>query len=65
MQPPDSKPPLFTTNGTDPEAERSEPFKRVGCTILTALVVLFLVISVVYFITGVTAMGFEFWQTMR
>lgn len=65
MQPPDSKPSLFTTNGTDPQAERSEPFKRIGCTILTALVVMLLVFSVIYFITGVAAMGLEFWQSMR
>jgi hypothetical protein len=61
----DTKPPLFTANGSDPAAERSEPFKRIGCTVLTALVVLILVISVIYFITGLASMGVTFWQTMR
>jgi hypothetical protein len=65
MEPPESKVPLFTTNGTDPEEERSEPFKRAGCTALTVLVVLVLVICVIYFITGIAAMGVSFWQTMR
>jgi hypothetical protein len=65
MEPTDSKVPLFTANGTDPEVEKSEPFKRAGCTALTALVVLLLVFCVIYFITGVAAMGLTFWQTMR
>ncbi len=65
MEPTDSKIPLFTTDGTDPVEEQSEPFKRVGCTILTALLVLFLVICVIYFITGIAAMGLNFWQAMR
>ncbi|MGA7669180.1 MAG: hypothetical protein WBW04_02080 [Nitrolancea sp.] len=65
MEPSESKIPLFTANGTDPSEERSEPFKRAGCTALTALVVLLLVICVIYFITGIAAMGLSFWQTMR
>lgn len=65
MEPPESKVPLFTANGTDPSQERDEPFKRAGCTALTALVVLVLVICVVYFITGMAAMGLSFWQAMR
>ena len=65
MEPSESKIPLFTANGTDPAKERSEPFKRAGCTALTALVVLLLVICVIYFITGIAAMGLSFWQTMR
>ena len=63
--PSESKTPLFTANGSDPAAERSEPFKRAGCTVLTALVVLLLVICVIYFITGLASMGVTFWQTMR
>lgn len=65
MEPSDSKVPLFTANGSDPDDERSEPFKRIGCTVLTALVVLILVLSVIYFVTGVAAMGLRFWETMR
>ncbi len=65
MEPSDSKIPLFTADGTDPDKEQSEPFKRAGCTALTVFVVLFLVICIVYFITGVAAMGVNFWQAMR
>lgn len=65
MEPSDSKIPLFTTNETAPDKERSEPFKRAGCTVLTVFVVLFLVICIVYFVTGVAAMGVNFWQAMR
>lgn len=65
MEPSDPKAPLFTPNGNNHDEEHSEPFKRVGCTILTVLVVLLLVFSVVYFITGLAAMGVSFWQTMR
>lgn len=65
MEPSDSNVPLFTTNGTDPSEERSEPFKRAGCTVLTVLVVVFLVFCVIYFITGIAAMGLQFWTSMR
>ncbi len=65
MEPSDSKAPLFTPNGNEADQEQSEPFKRVGCTILTVLVVLLLVFCVIYFITGLAAMGLSFWQTMR
>lgn len=65
MDPSDPKQPLFTTNGTDPSIERDEPFKRLGCTFLTAVVVLLLVCSVIYFITGLSAMFLRFWETMR
>lgn len=65
MEPSDEKQPLFTTNGTDPTVERSEPFKQIGCTILTALVVLLLLCSIVYFLTGVSAMVLRTWEAMR
>jgi hypothetical protein len=65
MEPSDEKQPLFTTNGTDPTVERDEPFKRIGCTILTALLVLLLLCSVIYFVTGVSAMVLRTWETMR
>lgn len=65
MDPSDSNVPLFTTNGTDPSKERSEPFKRAGCTVLTVLVVMLLVFCVIYFITGIAAMGLQFWTSMR
>jgi hypothetical protein len=65
MEPSDEKQPLFTTNGTDPSVERSEPFKRLGCTILTVLLVLFLVCALIYFLTGVSAMILRTWEAMR
>ena len=65
MDPSDEKQSLFTTNGTDPTIERAEPFKRLGCTFLTAVVVFLLVCSVIYFITGLSAIFLRFWETMR
>jgi hypothetical protein len=65
MEPSDDKQPLFTTNGTDPTVERDEPFKRIGCTILTALIVLLLLCSIIYFLTGVSAMVLRTWETLR
>jgi hypothetical protein len=65
MDPSDEKQPLFTTNGTDPTIEPHEPFKRLGCTFLTAVVVFLLVCSVIYFITGLSAILLRFWETMR
>jgi hypothetical protein len=65
MEPSDEKQPLFTTTGTDPTVERDEPFNRIGCTILTALLVLLLLCSVIYFVTGVSAMVLRTWETMR
>lgn len=41
-----------------------EPFKRVGCTLITILVVFFLLCSIVYFFTGLAAMFVHFWETM-
>jgi len=65
MGPSDEKQPLFTTNGTDPTVEPNEPFKRIGCTILTTLVVLLLLCSIIYFVTGVSAMLLRTWEAMR
>jgi hypothetical protein len=65
MDPSDEKQPLFTTNGTDPTIEPHEPFKRLGCTFLTAVVVFLLVCSVIYFVTGLSAIFLRFWETMR
>ncbi len=65
MEPSESKLPLYTANGHDPEEEKSEPFKRAGCTALTVIVVLLLICTVIYFITGIAAMGLQFWTSMR
>jgi hypothetical protein len=65
MDPSDEKQPLFTTNGTDPTIERDEPLKRIGCTILTGIVILLLVCSFIYFLTGVSAMVLRTWETLR
>jgi hypothetical protein len=65
MDPSDSRQPLFTPDGVDPTIEPDEPFKRLGCTFLTAVVIFLLVCSLLYFITGLSAIFLRFWETMR
>lgn len=58
--PQDSPPPATTPV----EHERDEPFKRIGCTILTILIVLLLICSIVYFFSGLAAMIMQLYETI-
>ena len=45
----------------EPAGER-EPFKRIGCTALTIVVLILLACSVVYFLTGTAGIVVRLWN---
>lgn len=55
--------PVETTTAPPPE-ESAERFKRIGCTALTVILMFMLFCSLIYFITGLSAMFVRFYQTM-